>query len=178
MPGDRHVPSLERAPGNGRTVRGQLHLHALSVAVTASAAAEAGRLGAEGAHLAGLLHDMGKLVLPLAFGDEAVDTISPSRWPSPRRHRTERTSPPCSGWRTARSRATRRTGPRPSPPRSPERRSRTRRSGLPPRVRRAGQAGAATPVGPRPRADTPGRRAPRRLRRRGRRGRGHARSPG
>jgi putative nucleotidyltransferase with HDIG domain len=72
---------LERAPGNGRTVRGQLHLHAISVAVTASAAAESGRLGGEGAHLAGLLHDVGKLVLPLAFGDEAVDAIA-TRHPS------------------------------------------------------------------------------------------------
>ncbi len=67
---------LERAPGNGRTVRGQLHLHAISVAVTAAAAADAARIGGEGAHLAGLLHDVGKLLLPLAFGDEAIDAIA------------------------------------------------------------------------------------------------------
>jgi putative nucleotidyltransferase with HDIG domain len=67
---------LERAPGNGRTVRGQLHLHAISVALGSAAAADAARVHGEGPHLAGLLHDVGKLVLPLAFGDEEIDAIA------------------------------------------------------------------------------------------------------
>lgn len=72
---------LERAPGNGGTVRGQLHLHAVSVAVTSALAADMARVRGEAPHLAGLLHDIGKLVLPIAFGEDAIEQIT-SQHPS------------------------------------------------------------------------------------------------
>src|SRR4029079_15319422 len=55
---------FERAPGSGGAARGQLHIHAVQVG--ACAAELARRAGADlgAAHLAGLLHDLGKLVLP------------------------------------------------------------------------------------------------------------------
>ena len=67
---------FQRAPGNaGRSV-GQLHLHAAAVA--SGAQAVAGRAGANDdiAHLAGLLHDVGKLVMPMAYGERAVDAVA------------------------------------------------------------------------------------------------------
>jgi diguanylate cyclase (GGDEF)-like protein/putative nucleotidyltransferase with HDIG domain len=66
---------LEQVPGAGRISRGQMHTHAVEVAAAAAAAAERTRTDAESAHLAGLLHDVGKLVLPLAFGAERVQAI-------------------------------------------------------------------------------------------------------
>ena len=67
---------LERAPGSGRASRGQMHAHAVAVAACAAAAAERSRASIETAHLAGLLHDIGKVVLPLVFGEDAVDEIA------------------------------------------------------------------------------------------------------
>jgi diguanylate cyclase (GGDEF)-like protein/putative nucleotidyltransferase with HDIG domain len=67
---------LERAAGNGSASRGQLHLHAVTVATLASEVARHARVPVETAHLAGLLHDFGKLVLPLAFGEEATDELA------------------------------------------------------------------------------------------------------
>ncbi|MTD44002.1 HDOD domain-containing protein [Conexibacter sp. W3-3-2] len=67
---------LERSRGNGRAAYGQMHLHALSVALSAASAADRAGHGGDLAHLAGLLHDVGKLVLPRAFGDEALDAIA------------------------------------------------------------------------------------------------------
>ncbi len=67
---------LESVPGNGPVVRGQMHLHALAVAGASSAIATAcGHSGAD-CYLAGLLHDFGKLVIPLAFGEEAADQLA------------------------------------------------------------------------------------------------------
>jgi diguanylate cyclase (GGDEF)-like protein/putative nucleotidyltransferase with HDIG domain len=64
---------FERAPGNaGRSV-GQMNLHAAAVATGAQAIAERTGANSDVAHLAGLLHDVGKLVLPLAFGAVTVD---------------------------------------------------------------------------------------------------------
>jgi diguanylate cyclase (GGDEF)-like protein/putative nucleotidyltransferase with HDIG domain len=64
---------FERAPGNaGRSV-GQMNLHAAAVATGAQAIAERTGANSDVAHLAGLLHDVGKLVLPLAFGTPAAD---------------------------------------------------------------------------------------------------------
>ena len=67
---------LERARGNGRASCGQLHLHAITVAVGAAAAAEEARQPGDTVHLAGLLHDVGKLVLPEVFGEQACDDLA------------------------------------------------------------------------------------------------------
>src|SRR3954463_6339233 len=66
---------LERSRGNGRASCGQLHLHAITVAVGAAAAAEEARIPGDTVHLAGLLHDVGKLVLPAVFGADACDAV-------------------------------------------------------------------------------------------------------
>lgn len=66
---------LDGAPGTG-TVRGQLHLDALTVATASAGVAEQVRIAVEAAHLSGLLHDVGKLVLPLAFGVEASADVA------------------------------------------------------------------------------------------------------
>ena len=67
---------LERAPGTGAASRGQMHVHALTVAAIATGAAE--QVGAAGdtVHLAALLHDVGKLVLPMAFGEQELEDIA------------------------------------------------------------------------------------------------------
>ncbi len=67
---------FESAPGNGRASRGQLHIHAVSVANIAAATARLVGISPEVPHLAGLLHDCGKLVMPLAFGEDAMDEIA------------------------------------------------------------------------------------------------------
>ena len=67
---------LERLKGNGRAAAGQMHLHALAVALAAANAAEKAGHEAEIAHLSGLLHDVGKLILPVAYGVAELDEIS------------------------------------------------------------------------------------------------------
>jgi diguanylate cyclase (GGDEF)-like protein/putative nucleotidyltransferase with HDIG domain len=67
---------LERARGNGRASCGQLHLHAITVALGAATCAEEARVPGDTVHLAGLLHDVGKLVLPEVFGEEACDAVA------------------------------------------------------------------------------------------------------
>jgi putative nucleotidyltransferase with HDIG domain len=67
---------LERVPGNRPAVHGQMHFHAIAVATAADAAAGLAHVHGDDPHLAGLLHDVGKLVLPLAFGADAVDPIA------------------------------------------------------------------------------------------------------
>jgi len=81
---------LERAPGSGGAIRGQMHVHAIAVATAAAAAAEAARVHGEAAHVAGLLHDIGKLVLPLAFGEGVVDEIAARHPSGPARVQAER----------------------------------------------------------------------------------------
>ena len=66
---------FEKAPGTG-SARGELHVHAISVASVAAAAAEQVRAHGDGPHLGGLLHDIGRYVLPLAFGEQACDEIA------------------------------------------------------------------------------------------------------
>jgi diguanylate cyclase (GGDEF)-like protein/putative nucleotidyltransferase with HDIG domain len=67
---------LERSRGNGRASCGQLHLHAITVALGSAAAADLAHVSADTVHLAGLLHDVGKLVLPAVFGEDACDEIA------------------------------------------------------------------------------------------------------
>jgi diguanylate cyclase (GGDEF)-like protein/putative nucleotidyltransferase with HDIG domain len=67
---------FQRAPGNGGRSIGHLHLHAAAVAGTAQAIAERTGASTDVAHLGGLLHDVGKLVMPLAFGNDALDKIA------------------------------------------------------------------------------------------------------
>jgi diguanylate cyclase (GGDEF)-like protein/putative nucleotidyltransferase with HDIG domain len=67
---------FQRAPGNGGRSIGHLHLHAAAVAGMAQAIAERTGAATDVAHLGGLLHDVGKLVMPLAFGDAALDAIA------------------------------------------------------------------------------------------------------
>jgi len=70
---------LEQMPGAGGRSRGAMHLHAVGVAGCAVELAQRVGASVEVAHLAGLLHDIGKLVLPLAFGEDAVDEIARER---------------------------------------------------------------------------------------------------
>jgi diguanylate cyclase (GGDEF)-like protein/putative nucleotidyltransferase with HDIG domain len=67
---------LEQMPGAAGRSRGAMHLHAVSVASCAVEIAQRTGASVEVTHLAGLLHDIGKLVLPLAFGADAVDEIA------------------------------------------------------------------------------------------------------
>lgn len=62
---------LERLPGGPAAGRGAMHLHAVAVASASSAIAERASVHADMAHLAGLLHDLGKLALPLLPGDRS-----------------------------------------------------------------------------------------------------------
>jgi diguanylate cyclase (GGDEF)-like protein/putative nucleotidyltransferase with HDIG domain len=66
---------LERFPGGAHLSRGQLHVHAVSVAAYSATTAELRGAHVDSAHLAGLLHDVGKLLMPAAFGIEAVENI-------------------------------------------------------------------------------------------------------
>jgi putative nucleotidyltransferase with HDIG domain len=67
---------FELAPGTGGASRGLLHVHASQVAAISSALADRAGADAEAAHLAGLLHDLGKLVMPLAFGEDELDAVA------------------------------------------------------------------------------------------------------
>src|SRR3954452_3369816 len=66
---------FERAPGTG-SARGELHVHAVAVATVAAAAAEQVRAHGDAPHLGGLLHDIGRYVLPIAFGEDACDELA------------------------------------------------------------------------------------------------------
>jgi diguanylate cyclase (GGDEF)-like protein/putative nucleotidyltransferase with HDIG domain len=81
---------LERAPGNGRASVGSMHVHACAVAACALELAHRTGAALELAHLGGLLHDVGKLVMPLAFGEEAMDEIASTASAGPRRVELER----------------------------------------------------------------------------------------
>jgi putative nucleotidyltransferase with HDIG domain len=67
---------FELAPGTGGVSRGLLHVHASQVAAVAGALADRSGADVEAAHLAGLLHDLGKLVMPLAFGEAELDAVA------------------------------------------------------------------------------------------------------
>jgi diguanylate cyclase (GGDEF)-like protein/putative nucleotidyltransferase with HDIG domain len=67
---------LERAPGAAGASRGQMHVHALTVAAIAAGAAQRVGAAVDTVHLAALLHDVGKLVLPVAFGERPLEEIA------------------------------------------------------------------------------------------------------
>ncbi len=81
---------LERAPGNGRASIGSMHIHACAVAACALELANRSGSALELAHLGGLLHDIGKLVMPIAFGEEAMDEIASQALAGPERVELER----------------------------------------------------------------------------------------
>jgi diguanylate cyclase (GGDEF)-like protein/putative nucleotidyltransferase with HDIG domain len=81
---------LERAPGAGGTSRGQMHVHAVTVATIAAGVAERAGADVDAVHLAGLLHDTGKLVLPVAFGEQPLDELAAQSGPASRRVARER----------------------------------------------------------------------------------------
>src|SRR5215204_2005190 len=67
---------LERFPGGAHLSRGQLHVHAVTVAAYSATTAELCGAHADTAHLAGLLHDVGKLLMPAAFGVQPLEEIA------------------------------------------------------------------------------------------------------
>jgi diguanylate cyclase (GGDEF)-like protein/putative nucleotidyltransferase with HDIG domain len=81
---------LERAPGAGGASRGQMHVHAVTVATIAAGVAERAGVAVDVAHLTGLLHDMGKLVLPVAFGEQTLEDLASEGGPASRRAARER----------------------------------------------------------------------------------------
>jgi len=81
---------FERAPGGGGAARGQLHIHAVQVGACAAEFARRANSDSNAAHLAGLLHDLGKLVLPGAFGAETLDAIASTTPAGPARVIVER----------------------------------------------------------------------------------------
>jgi diguanylate cyclase (GGDEF)-like protein/putative nucleotidyltransferase with HDIG domain len=80
---------FEQAPGSGGVARGQLHVHAVQVGACAAELARRSGTDAGAAHLAGLLHDLGKLVLPVAFGAPNVDEVAASAPAGPLRPAAE-----------------------------------------------------------------------------------------
>src|SRR3954451_15403647 len=67
---------LSAFPGGASLSRGQLHVHAVTVAAYAATIAELRGAHTDTAHLAGLLHDVGKLLMPAAFGVQALEDIA------------------------------------------------------------------------------------------------------
>jgi diguanylate cyclase (GGDEF)-like protein/putative nucleotidyltransferase with HDIG domain len=66
---------FESARGVGSASLGQLHIHAVQVAKIAAATAALIDIPNDLPHLAGLLHDCGKLVMPVAFGEAAMEEL-------------------------------------------------------------------------------------------------------
>ena len=67
---------LERFPGGAHLSRGQLHVHAVTVAAYSATTADLRGAHTDTAHLAGLLHDVGKLLMPAAFGVQPLEEIA------------------------------------------------------------------------------------------------------
>ncbi len=67
---------FELAPGNAHFSRGVMYMHSLAVANVAYATALRVGAAADVAHLGGLLHDCGKLIMPYAFDAQALDRIA------------------------------------------------------------------------------------------------------
>ena len=76
---------LSSFPGGASLSRGQLHVHAVTVAAYAATTADLRGAHTDTAHLGGLLHDVGKLLMPAAFGIQAIEDIaSEAPYGSPR----------------------------------------------------------------------------------------------
>src|SRR6476469_2334109 len=67
---------LSSFPGGASLSRGQLHVHAVTVAAYAATTADLRGAQTDSAHLAGLLHDVGKLLMPAAFGVVPLEEIA------------------------------------------------------------------------------------------------------
>jgi putative nucleotidyltransferase with HDIG domain len=80
---------IETAPGTDAS-GGGLHRHATAAAAAAALGADRVPADREVVYVAALLHDVGKLVLPLAFGAEACDAIARDVAPGPGRVLAER----------------------------------------------------------------------------------------
>jgi len=80
---------LERAAGNGHASVGLMQVHATAVASCSLELAHRTGVDADVAHLAGLLHDVGKLVMPLAFGEQSLDEIAAKAPAGPQRAQLE-----------------------------------------------------------------------------------------
>src|ERR1044072_3369982 len=83
---------LERFPGGAHLSRGQLHVHAVTVAAYAYTTADLRGAHTDTAHLAGLLHDVGKLLMPAAFGVVALEEIAAEQPVGAARATTDRKS--------------------------------------------------------------------------------------
>jgi diguanylate cyclase (GGDEF)-like protein/putative nucleotidyltransferase with HDIG domain len=81
---------FERMPGNGKASLGQMHVHAVQVGAIAACLAEMSGSDVQVAHLSGLLHDLGKLVLPVAFGEDVMESLVADAPNGPRRVAAER----------------------------------------------------------------------------------------
>jgi diguanylate cyclase (GGDEF)-like protein/putative nucleotidyltransferase with HDIG domain len=81
---------LEQVPGGGGVARGQMHLHALAVAASAVTWAQKAGVDREAVHLAGLLHDVGKIVMPRIFGTEPLEEVARIQRAGQRRAALER----------------------------------------------------------------------------------------
>ncbi len=66
---------FQSARGVGRSSLGQLHIHAVQVAKIAAEVATLIDIPNDLPHLAGLLHDCGKLVMPVAFGEKEMEEL-------------------------------------------------------------------------------------------------------
>src|SRR6478735_3658572 len=67
---------LSSFPGGASLSRGQLHVHAVTVAAYAATTADLRGAHTDTVHLGGLLHDVGKLLMPAAFGIQAVEAVT------------------------------------------------------------------------------------------------------
>ena len=70
------MPLLRACSRDRRRLARLLHVHASQVAAVAGALACRADADADAAHLAGLLHDLGKLVMSLAFGEDELDAVA------------------------------------------------------------------------------------------------------
>ena len=81
---------FERAAGAGAASLGRLHVHSLQVAQVSAAAAQMAGIAVDRAHLAGLLHDCGRLVMPAAFDVEVLERLAREHPDAGARARAER----------------------------------------------------------------------------------------